>query len=165
MNASRGTTNMPRHATPAIAAHRAAAARSSRPRPDPGRRAPRAAEGERTRLRRAVPADRPLLTAFMRALYAHDGLAYRPAAARAALDGLMRSPVRGEVYIVECGGRPAGYAVLTFGWSLEYEGADAFIDEIFVDPSHRGRGLGRAAIEFLVRRCRARGVRALHLEV
>jgi len=101
----------------------------------------------------------------MRALYAHDGLTFRPRAARAALSGLMRTPHFGRVYVVECGGRPAGYAVLTLSWSLEYRGADAFIDELYLDPSFRGRGLGRLAIEFLVARCRASGLRALHLEV
>ena len=101
----------------------------------------------------------------MRALYAHDGLVFRPRAARAALTGLLRAPRFGRIYVVECAGRPAGYAVLTLSWSLEYRGADAFIDEFYLDPRFRGRGLGRLAIEFLAARCRDFGVGALHLEV
>ncbi len=58
-----------------------------------------------------------------------------------------------------------GYVVLTFGFSLEFKGRDAFVDEIYFRESHRGRGLGRQAIDLLVETCRSLGVRALHLEV
>jgi GNAT superfamily N-acetyltransferase len=119
----------------------------------------------RPRFRRARPSDVPRLLAFMRALYAHDRLTFRPRVARAALDGLLRAPRFGRIYVIEHGGRPIGYAVLTLSWSLEYRGADAFIDEIYLDPAFRGRGLGRLAIEHLAARCRAFGVGALHLEV
>jgi ribosomal protein S18 acetylase RimI-like enzyme len=45
--------------------------------------------------------------------------------------------------------------------------AQALLDlmELFVSPSHRGRGLGRRALEEIDEACRELGVRALHLEV
>ena len=101
----------------------------------------------------------------MRALYAHDRLEFEEKAARTALLGLLEAPHRGRVFLVESGGALTGYIVLTLGWSLEYRGMDAFIDELFVDEAFRGRGLGKAAVERVVRAARALGVRALHLEV
>lgn len=101
----------------------------------------------------------------MRGLYRHDRLPYQAGTARAALTGLMRAPRFGRVYVVDAGGVLAGYFVLTLSWSLMYTGADAFVDELYVAPSHRGQGLGRRAVEFLLARCRDFGVRALHLEV
>jgi ribosomal protein S18 acetylase RimI-like enzyme len=62
-------------------------------------------------------------------------------------------------------GVTAGYAALTFGWSLEWGGRDAFMDELFVEAAQRGQGLGRAALRALMEEARALGVRALHLEV
>jgi GNAT superfamily N-acetyltransferase len=40
-----------------------------------------------------------------------------------------------------------GYIVLTFGYSLEYLGRDAFIDEFYLRESYRGRRWGRRTLE------------------
>lgn len=58
-----------------------------------------------------------------------------------------------------------GYVVLTFGFSLEYGGIDAYIDELFVKPEFRGQGFASQALEFLNTECRKFNVQALHLEV
>ena len=58
-----------------------------------------------------------------------------------------------------------GYLAVTFGFSLEFYGRDAFIDELFIRPAFRGRGLGARALQSVEPECRALGVRALHLEV
>jgi ribosomal protein S18 acetylase RimI-like enzyme len=55
--------------------------------------------------------------------------------------------------------------VLAFGYSLEYRGRDAFVDEIYIRASHRRRGIGTLTFAFLEQACRELGVRALHLEV
>ena len=129
------------------------------------RRRSSGAVGGAVRFRIARPADVPVLLDQMRALYRQDGLRYRRAVARRALTGLMRAPHFGRVFVIDAGGTVAGYAVLTLSWSLAYTGSDAFIDELYVAPPYRGLGLGRRAVGFLVARCRAARVRALHLEV
>lgn len=85
--------------------------------------------------------------------------------ARAALEPFLANPALGRAWLFRDGGAAVGYFVLTLGWSLEYGGRDAFVDELFVSPSHRGRGLGRRALEVIDEACRELGVRALHLEV
>ncbi len=59
---------------------------------------------------------------------------------------------------------PVGYIVLTFGYSLEFLGRDAFIDEFFLLPSHRGRGWGKKTLAFVEEQARHNHVRAIHLE-
>lgn len=59
----------------------------------------------------------------------------------------------------------AGYVILTLDYSFEYRGRDAFIDELYIEPEFRRRGLGARAMEFVEQRARAMGVNALHLEV
>jgi len=44
-------------------------------------------------------------------------------------------------------------------------GREAFVDELLIAESHRGRGLGREALEVAEEYCRQAGVNALHLEV
>jgi ribosomal protein S18 acetylase RimI-like enzyme len=42
---------------------------------------------------------------------------------------------------------------------------DAFIDELYIVPAHRRRGLGRQAMTFVERQAHEMGVNAIHLEV
>jgi diamine N-acetyltransferase len=116
--------------------------------------------------RPATQTDVGPLLGFMRALYQEDGTTpLREDAAEAALRRLLAEPACGLVRVIERGGEAAGYLVLTWGFSLEFHGRDAFIDELYVAPRHRGAGLGRAAVEWAEAACREHGAGALHLEV
>lgn len=115
--------------------------------------APAAAEGE------------ALLLEMMREFYRVEHLRYDEGVARACLAELRESPALGRVFLIREGEAPAGYLVLTFGYSLEFHGRDALVDELYVREAHRGRGLGTAALREAEEVCRAEGIRALHLEV
>jgi ribosomal protein S18 acetylase RimI-like enzyme len=116
--------------------------------------------------RPAGESDLGLLLELMRALYDEDGSTpLRGDAAETALRGLLAAPDRGLVWVIEQGGEAVGYLVLTWGYSLEFHGRDAFIDELYVAPRYRGAGLGRQAVEWAEDACRAHGAGAVHLEV
>lgn len=102
---------------------------------------------------------------FMRAFYAGEGYPFDEGAAGKALAGLVRAPDLGRVWLIEEGDEPVGYVALTFGYSLEFHGRDAFVDELFVRAEWRGRGAGTAALRFVMDACPGLGVQALHLEV
>jgi ribosomal protein S18 acetylase RimI-like enzyme len=118
-----------------------------------------------SRFRRATSADLDVLLPAQRRYYLEDGYAWDEAAARGALADLLEDSALGLVWIAEHEHELQGYVVLTFGYSLEYRGRDAFVDEIFFLDAYRRRGLGREALELVDEACRAAGVRALHLEV
>jgi ribosomal protein S18 acetylase RimI-like enzyme len=48
---------------------------------------------------------------------------------------------------------------------MEYGGRSAFVDDLFVRPAARQRGVGRALVERARAICEALGIRAMHLEV
>lgn len=102
---------------------------------------------------------------FMPLLYAQDRLPFDASKARATLTGILRDRSLGRVWMIHDGPVPIGYMILTLGYSLEYRGRDAFVDELFVQESHRRRGIGRKAMQVLEQACRELEVRALHLEV
>jgi GNAT superfamily N-acetyltransferase len=113
----------------------------------------------------AAPADLDLLLILNREFCAFDQHPFDEPALRPALDRLLRDESLGRVWLIEDGEAPIGYLVLAFGYSLEYRGRDAFVDEIYIRESHRRQGIGTQAFAFLETACRELGVRALHLEV
>ena len=121
--------------------------------------------------RSAFLADVPAILAHQHAYYAGEGYAFDEAVARAAIEGLLGDPERGRLWVLaerdtdDPDDPIVGYLAVTFGWSLEWGGRDAFVDELYLAPSHRGGGIGRTAIALAEDACRAAGVRALHLEV
>jgi ribosomal protein S18 acetylase RimI-like enzyme len=116
-------------------------------------------------VRPAGPSDADRVAGLMRAYYAEDGYPYDEPLARAAVAALIDDASLGRLWVIESGGTVVGYLALTLGFSLEYHGRDAFIDELYVAPEHRGRGLARAALDAAEQACHELGVRALHLEV
>ena len=58
-----------------------------------------------------------------------------------------------------------GYAVLGLGFGIEYGGADAFVDDLYLVPEARGRGLGRIVLDLLEAQARDLGLAALFLVV
>ena len=113
----------------------------------------------------AVASDTDLLLDFMRDYYAFDGHGYDRGKARAALIPLLENSNFGRAWIILDEGSPVGYAILCFGYSLEWLGRDAFVDEIFLRESHRDRGWGKLTMDFLETAARELGIRTLHLGV
>ena len=111
---------------------------------------------------RADDCDRVLV--LMSRYYAEDGYPFVPDEARAALTRFLADASLGRMWVLVAGGEIVGYTALTLGYSLEYRGRDAFVDELYLLPEHRGGGAGARALACLEDACRALGVRALHLE-
>jgi GNAT superfamily N-acetyltransferase len=97
--------------------------------------------------------------------HTEDGHPIGEAAVSALLAMLAPDNAHGRVLIVEQAGAVIGYAALCFGYSVEYGGRDAFVDDIYVVPSARGRGHGARLYAALEGEAALRGCRALHLEL
>jgi len=110
-------------------------------------------------------ADIDLIVDFMRQFYEFEQYPFDDQAASSALERLISDSALGHVWIISEDLTSIGYIVLTLGYSLEYHGNDAFIDEFYIQASHRGKGIGSKALKFVEERAQVLGVRALHLEV
>jgi len=115
--------------------------------------------------RLATPPDLGLLVDLMEEFYAESGMPLDRTQASEAFAALLADGTLGAVWVLGADQQPAGYVVLTLGFSMEYGGLDAFVDDLFVRPGARGQGLGRAGLVAVVAECHRRGVRAVHLEV
>ena len=105
------------------------------------------------------------LLEWMRDFYAHEGIPFDPALSEPVLRELLARPQLGRVLEIVADRRPVGYAVLALGYSLEFGGRSAFLDELYVEPASRGRGIGTVALGLLQETSRELGARSLALEV
>jgi ribosomal protein S18 acetylase RimI-like enzyme len=117
------------------------------------------------RFRPAEAGDVDAILAMMRGYYGQDGYTFVDEEARAAALMLINNPSLGRLWVAGDGETVVAYVAVALGFSFEYRGREAFVDELFVAESHRGRGLGREALEIAESYCREAGINALHLEV
>ena len=115
-------------------------------------------------MRSARPGDLDRLLALAEAFHAEDGHAL-DAAGRRALAEILAGEPAARAFLFELDGTTVGYGVLTVGYSVEHGGRDGFLDDFYLAPEARGRGLGRRSLDALEGEAQALGIRVLHLEV
>lgn len=103
------------------------------------------------------------LLPMVAAHHAEAGIGSDEAHRRAAVEPLLGGSPYGAVWLAGPKAAPLGYVIVSFGWSVGYGGMEAFLDELFVRPRVRGRGIGGAMLAGLLPRLEGAGVRAIHL--
>ena len=103
--------------------------------------------------RKAVPGDEALVADFVRALAEYENLAHEAVATPEDFGRTLFGPTpHGHALFVEIGGEPVAFAVWFFNYSTFTGRPGLFVEDIFVKPEHRGRGLGTAIFRELARR-------------
>jgi GNAT superfamily N-acetyltransferase len=114
-----------------------------------------------TPIRLASAADAP---AFGRLLHAFNVEFGEPTPdAEVIADRAAPLIASGEVTVLFGGEGPDGFAQLRFRSSLYTGALDAYLEEFYVVPERRGRGLGRALLEAAMEH--ARGCGAAHIDL
>nr|WP_295737185.1 GNAT family N-acetyltransferase [uncultured Acidocella sp.] len=114
--------------------------------------------------RRATPADTDLFLQMCRDFHLEDGSPLDEAG-EATIAHICAGEALAPAFLLEHKGAPAGFFVLTLGYSVENGGTDGFIDDIYLIPALRGQGLGRQAVDLAIAAAREVGIRVLLLEV
>jgi ribosomal protein S18 acetylase RimI-like enzyme len=116
-----------------------------------------------------TPGERDLdaLMTMMEAFNRFESIVWTRATGEAPLRQLIGEPSLGFVVLArETADAPnLGYAVVTFGFDLEWGGRDAFLTELWLEPEARGHGVGARVLAAVERKARAEGARAMHLMV
>ena len=115
-------------------------------------------------MRQASIEDAPRLVALMTEFYAESATPLDLTRAAHAFEALLGDDRLGKIWLIQAGTVDVGYVVVTFSYSMEFGGRNAFLDDLFIQPAYRGGGLGTAALAEVRAFCVERGLRALHLE-
>jgi ribosomal protein S18 acetylase RimI-like enzyme len=113
----------------------------------------------------AGPENLASLCVLCKAFHAEMGIELSDEERRTALTPLLEGTPYGAAYLMGPPRAPIGYIVVTFGWSVEFGGLDAIIDELYVRPGVRGKGIAKETLIALPRALTQGGLRAVHLEV
>lgn len=118
-----------------------------------------------TALHLAKPEDFDRLDTLVAAFHAEEGLELSADHRRKGLMPLLTGTPHGVAYLIGPARAPIGYIIICFGWSVEFGGMDGFVDELYLRPAVRRRGIAAEILSSLPQALAGAGLKALHLEV
>jgi GNAT superfamily N-acetyltransferase len=116
-------------------------------------------------VRRARPDDILTLVSLMAVFYAEAGYNLDRERAASAFATLIADERLGCVWIIEVEREKVGHVVVTLRYAMEYGGLIACLDDLYVKPAWRNKGLAGAALAEVRKYCETAGIRAMTVEV
>ncbi|WFU74657.1 GNAT family N-acetyltransferase [Bradyrhizobium sp. CB2312] len=105
-------------------------------------------------IRRARADEAGLVLAFIRELAEYEKLSHEVEATEEMIaDALFGSDPRLYCAIAEWNSEPVGFAVWFTNFSTFSGRHGIYLEDLYVRPSHRGRGLGEALLVYLAKEC------------
>ena len=117
-------------------------------------------------LRAATPADIPQILTFIKGLALYERA---PHEVTATPEGLLRDGFGPQPFyhclIAEDDGAPAGFALFFFNYSTWKGQPGVYLEDLYVEPEFRGRGIGKALLKRVAAFAVDRGCQRLQWEV
>ena len=115
-------------------------------------------------IRRAEPRDLEDLTGLLQEFFAIEAdFTPDPGRQRRGLSLLLEDSATRCVVVAEAGGRVVGMGTVRTLLSTAEGGRVGLVEDVIVEPSHRGRGIGRRILEAIAEWAAARGLSRLQL--
>ena len=109
--------------------------------------------------------DISIITQMMQDFYAIDNYPMDIEVAKTLFQEFISNENLGKSWLIYSENEIVGYIILTFIFSFEYGGKIAFVDELFIKETARGKGFGKEAIQFIQREVPKLSLKLLYLEV
>lgn len=110
-------------------------------------------------------ADISIITQMMQDFYAIDNYPMDVEVAKTLFQEFITHEHLGKSWLIYSENEIVGYIILTFIFSFEYGGKIAFVDELFIKETARGKGFGKEAIQFIQSEVPKLSLKLLYLEV
>jgi len=118
-----------------------------------------------TAIRAAGEGDREAVLWLLSAQLRDHGIGTPEADLSRVVDLLLCRPHRGRFLLAIDAGRPVGLVAVSFGFPMEHGGRGAWLEELYVMPDARGRGLGESLLRAALDLAAADGAVAIDLEI
>lgn len=99
--------------------------------------------------RMAQPKDTALILHFIRELAVYEKMEDQVVATEELLTEWLFEKQKAEVVIGEAEGKPVGFALFFHNFSTFLGRAGIYLEDLFVEPSERGKGYGKALLTHL----------------
>ena len=109
--------------------------------------------------------DIEVITQMMQDFYAIDNYPMDVEVTKTLFQEFISNEHLGKSWLIYSENEIVGYIILTFIFSFEYGGKIAFVDELFIKETARGKGIGKEAIQFIQREVPKLSLKLLYLEV
>ena len=106
-----------------------------------------------------------VITQMMQNFYAIDNYPMDVEVAKTLFQEFISNEHLGKSWLIYSENEIVGYIILTFIFSFEYGGKIAFVDELFIKETARGKGFGKEAIQFIQSEVSKLSLKLLYLEV
>lgn len=110
-------------------------------------------------------ADIEIITQMMQDFYAIDNYPMDIEVTKNLFQEFISNEHHGKSWLMYSENEIVGYIILTFIFSFEYSGKIAFVDELFIKETARGKGFGKEAIQFIQSEVPKLSLKLLYLEV
>ena len=112
-----------------------------------------------------VVTDIDTIVTMMEAFYAIDNYPIDKEKSKTLFQEFISNEDLGKSWLILSDEETVGYVILTFVFSFEYQGNIAFIDELYIKESARGKGIGTNTIQFIKEQIPKLSLKLLYLEV
>jgi GNAT superfamily N-acetyltransferase len=110
-------------------------------------------------IRRAGAGDEAIILAFIKKLAQYEKLSHEVTATETDIrDSFCSSSPRVFAEIGEWNNTPVAFAVWFYNYSTFHGRHGIYLEDLFVDPEHRGKGLGKSMLKHLAGICMAEGL-------
>ena len=117
-------------------------------------------------IRPAVPGDEALVLAFIRELAEYEKLLASVVATEDSVRAALFAPhPRVFADLAEADGKPAGFALWFYNYSTFLARFGIYLEDLFVRPAYRGRGIGKGLLTHLAARAVSEGCGRLEWSV
>jgi ribosomal protein S18 acetylase RimI-like enzyme len=113
----------------------------------------------------AKPEDSSKILKMMKDFYAIDAYPFDEKSMQASMKTFLSNETLGFIYLLKIKEETAGYVCLCYGFSFEYGGKIAVLDELYIKAEFRNQGLGKKTLEFLDKKTKELEIKAIHMEV